>query len=127
VVFSKQQDRFVEIHADGFISFPPLGVMPSLDALDRSTAATHAIGFKDRYQVNERWLMGAGDVMLLFTDGLAEHQRHGDAYFPRQLEQTLRHVRHKGAREIFDAIRTDVLSSESLSDDISVVVVKLHD
>jgi serine phosphatase RsbU (regulator of sigma subunit) len=127
VVFSKREDRFVEIHAEGCISFPPLGIMPSLDAVDRRTTTADAIGFKDRYQVNERWLMGAGDVMLLFTDGLAEHQRHGEAYFPRQLEQTLRQVRHQGARQIFEAIRADVLTSESRTDDISVVVVKLQE
>ena len=127
VVFSKQQDRFVEVHAGGCISFPPLGTLPSLDALDRSTTAADAMGFKDRYELNERWLMGAGDVMLLYTDGLSEHEKHGKPYFPDQLEQTLRQVRHRCAREIFEAIRDDILASERRSDDISLVVLKLRE
>jgi serine phosphatase RsbU (regulator of sigma subunit) len=127
VVFSKRHDWFVEMHAEGCISFPPLGTLPSLDAIDRGTTAATALGFKDNYQLNERQLMGAGDVMLLYTDGLAEHRRGGEAYFPRQLEQTLRRVRHRGAREIFEAIRGDILDSETRLDDISVVVVKLHE
>jgi serine phosphatase RsbU (regulator of sigma subunit) len=127
VVFSKKHDRFVEIHADGCVSFPPLGVMPSLDFLDRRKTPATVFGFKDSYQINERWLMVAGDVMLLYTDGLADHHRNGEPYFPLQLEHTLRQTRHQGARDIFEAIRADILSSDARSDDISVVVVKLHE
>src|SRR6185369_14778949 len=36
-VFSSRNDRFMEVGADLRISFPPLGMMPSWDVIDRST------------------------------------------------------------------------------------------
>jgi serine phosphatase RsbU (regulator of sigma subunit) len=68
--------------------------------------------------------MGAGDIVLLHTDGLAEHARGEHAYFPGQLEQTLRRIKGRGAAAIFDAIKEDLLAFGDPSDDISLVVIK---
>ena len=104
------------------VSFPPLGLMPSL-GIDRKTTQS-VLGFTDRYQMNEWSLMGAGDILLLHTDGLVEHGKKHDGYFPHHLERKLREVKHLGAREIFDAVREDLQTFEDPSDDISIVVIK---
>lgn len=83
------------------VSFPPLGILPSLGVIDRSTTKS-PLGFKDHYELNEWPLMGAGDILLLHTDGLAEHSRGEDGYFPGRLEQTMRQVKHEGAVAIFE-------------------------
>jgi serine phosphatase RsbU (regulator of sigma subunit) len=67
--------------------------------------------------------MRAGDILLLYTDGLLEHSRENEMYFPRRLEET-RSVKHQGAKQIFEAIKLDVLDFAAPSDDISVVVIK---
>jgi serine phosphatase RsbU (regulator of sigma subunit) len=123
-VFSSQHDRFMEVSPQLCVSFPPLGMMPSLDTIDRSTT-TSLLGFKDHYELNEWWLMGQGDILLMHTDGLAEHQRGDESYFPRHLEATLRGVKSKSAREIFEAIKTDVVAFSDPVDDISLIVIKL--
>ena len=82
------------------------------------------IGFKDRYRLNEWTLMGAGDILLLYTDGLLEHSRENEAYFPQRVEKTVRSVKHQAAKQIFEAIKLDVLDFAAPSDDISVVVIK---
>ena len=121
-VFSNEHDRFMEVSPDLCVSFPPLGLMPSL-GIDRN-ATRSALGFTDRYQMNEWTLMGSGDILLLFTDGLAEHGKTPDRYFPQHLERTLRGVKQRSSREIFDAVTSDLLAFADPSDDISLVVIK---
>ncbi|PYR35005.1 MAG: hypothetical protein DMF89_15965 [Acidobacteria bacterium] len=123
VVFSNAHDRFMDVSPDLCVSFPPLGMVPSLHVTDRPQT-TSPLGFKDRYQMNEWVLMGAGDILLLCTDGLAEHHHRDADYFPERLEELLRTVKHRTAADIFDAIKTDVLAFHAPSDDISFVVVK---
>ena len=123
VVFSNRHERFMEVSQDLCTSFPPMGTLPSNDVIDRSTTQS-SVGFKERYRLNEWTLMGAGDILLLYTDGLLEHAKSGELYFPHHLEQTIRNVRYESARSIFEAIKKDTLDFAPASDDISVVVIK---
>jgi serine phosphatase RsbU (regulator of sigma subunit) len=122
-VFSSRHDRFMEVGADLRISFPPLGMMPSWDVIDRSTT-TSTLGFKDHYEMNKWLLMGQGDILLLHTDGLAEHVRGDEEYFPNRLEAVIRETKQGTAREIFDAVKADLAAFSPPADDISLVVIK---
>jgi serine phosphatase RsbU (regulator of sigma subunit) len=122
-VYSKEHGRFMEVSRDLCVQFPPLGIQPSLDVIDRSRAES-PLGFKDHYQLNEWVLMGHGDILLLHTDGLSEHHRNGEEYFPARLEDKLRDVHALTAREIFDAVVADLRAFSDPSDDISLVVIK---
>jgi serine phosphatase RsbU (regulator of sigma subunit) len=122
VVFSKQHNRFREVSRDLCVSFPPLGILPSLD-VDRNRT-TSVLGFKDHYEMNEWVLMGEGDILLLYTDGLSEHSRGDEPYFPRHLEARLRDVHHQPAKEIFHRIAEDLRAFSDPSDDISFVIIK---
>jgi serine phosphatase RsbU (regulator of sigma subunit) len=123
-VFSKKHDQFMEVGQELCVSSPPLGMVPSLHVTDGNRTAS-PLGFKDDYKMNQWVLMGAGDILLLHTDGLLEHCDAGDNnYYPGCLERKLRDVKHQTAAEIFDAIRTDVLAFSTPRDDISLVVIK---
>jgi serine phosphatase RsbU (regulator of sigma subunit) len=119
-VFSREHDRFMDVNP---VSFPPLGMVPSLALIDQEVIES-PLGFKDRYTRNDWTLMGAGDIFLLYTDGLSEHQRPNEPYFPGQLEDTVRQVKDHSAKDIYDAIMTDVRRFAEPADDISVVVIK---
>jgi serine phosphatase RsbU (regulator of sigma subunit) len=124
-VFSSEHDRFMAVGADLRVSFPPLGMQPSLDVIDRErTESPKGLGFKDPYQANDWVLMGQGDILLLHTDGLSEHSRGDEFYFPSELENTLRRVKTQSAADIYDAIKTDLLAFSPPSDDVTVVVIK---
>ncbi len=123
VVFSNEHDRFMEVSPDLCTSFPPIGTLPSNDVIDRSKTKS-ALGFKDQYELNEWRLMGRGDILLLYTDGLLEHARGAESYFQERLEGTIRAIKHQGAREIFQAIKADALGFAAPTDDISLVVIK---
>ena len=123
VVFSNQNNRFMEVSQDFCNSFPPIGTLPSLDVIDRN-ATQSVLGFKERYQLNEWKLMGTGDILLLYTDGLLEHSNGEETYFPRSLEAKVREVKHLSAREIFESIKTHLLGFAERTDDISFVIIK---
>jgi serine phosphatase RsbU (regulator of sigma subunit) len=123
-VFSRENDRFMEVSADLCVSFPPLGMMPSFHVTDRDRTES-LLGFKERYEMNEWVIMGEGDILLLHTDGLSEHCRGSEYYFPARLEQKIREVKDLSAAGIFDAVTGDVLAFAEPSDDISLVVIKM--
>jgi serine phosphatase RsbU (regulator of sigma subunit) len=124
VVFSKTHDQFMAVSQDLCVSSPPLGMVPSLHVTDGNKMAS-PLGFKDDYKMNEWVLMGAGDILLLLTDGLVEHCDADDnSYYPGCLEQKLRDVKDRTAAEIFEAIRTNLLAFGKPFDDISLVVIK---
>jgi serine phosphatase RsbU (regulator of sigma subunit) len=123
LVFSRRYDRFMEVDQDLCVSFPPLGVVPSRHMTDRNKTFS-VLGFKDDYTINQWLLMGEGDILLLHTDGLAEHRRPGDPYCPLHLERKLREVKDGSAREIFEAVTADLRGFSTPRDDISLVVIK---
>ncbi len=124
-VFSRRNDRFMEVGPEHCVSFPPLGLQPSLTAIDRGKLDAGAFGFKERYALNEWQLMGAGDILLLHTDGFVEHMREDEPYYPLRAEATLRAVKDRPAKEILDAFEQDLRAFAPLTDDISLVVIKL--
>lgn len=124
-VFSRQHNRIMDVTPDLRVSFPPLGMQPSLHVIDRNRLGDSLLGFKDRYETSEWWLMGSGDILLLHTDGLTEHTRGEEHYFPERLEDALRAAKHGTAREIVDALQADLLDFATLADDVSLVVIKL--
>jgi serine phosphatase RsbU (regulator of sigma subunit) len=119
-VFSQAHDRFMSVDP---VSFPPIGLLPLLGSIDQD-ATVSPLGFADQYQLNDWLLMGEGDILLLHTDGLSEHQCGEVEYFPGLAEQVVRRVKDCTAREIHDAIMADVLAFGTPTDDVSLVVIK---
>jgi serine phosphatase RsbU (regulator of sigma subunit) len=124
VVFSNANDRFMEVSKELCTTFPPIGTLPSNNVIDRKTTTESVLGFKEQYEVNEWKLMGSGDIVLLYTDGLLEHNREDIPYFPGRLEKKVREVKHHSAWGIFEAIKQDLLDFSAPCDDISLVVIK---
>jgi serine phosphatase RsbU (regulator of sigma subunit) len=123
-IFSSQHDRFMDVDKEHRLSFPPLGMLPSFNVIDRNTTSS-VLGFKERYEMNEWRLMGHGDVLLMHTDGLADHRGPAGDFFPGPLEETMRATKHLGARQIFEAIKRDLVGFAQPADDVGIVVIKL--
>jgi len=114
----------MEISPESFTSFPPLGTFPSQNLVDQRHAKRSVLGFKDRYEVNEWTLMGSGDILVLHSDGLLEHARGNEPYFPSRLEQAIRGAKHLSATDIVHTIVEDVRVFADPVDDVSLVVLK---
>jgi len=123
IVFSAANDRFMEVDREKVISFPPLGTFPSKSVVDWHRSKS-VLGFKEPYEVNKWTLMGSGDILLLYTDGLQDHQRGEEPYFPVRLEQTIRGAKHLSAKEIVQTVLTDVRDFAKPEDDLSLVAIK---
>ncbi len=121
VVFSQKHDKIVT--TPNPVSFPPIGTLPSQSDIDRRNNKS-VLGYKDPYQVNEIDLIGSGDIMLVYTDGLIEHEGARTEYFPMRLEEVLHRYKGDSAFVIFEAIKEDVLAFSEPEDDISFVVIK---
>lgn len=120
-VFSREYRRFVEIGDDRLVAFPPVGLLPSsTDPEDRRQPSL--TGYKKRYEVNEINLLNAGDLLLLYTDGLSEHA--DGTYFETSLEPLLAEIVDLPAKEICERIRDDVRARAEPEDDITFVVIK---
>ncbi len=124
VVFSRRFDRIVSISEHRFTTFPPIGTIPPSEDIDRLTTQVTPLGFKESYRVNEISLMGSGDILVLFTDGLTEHGSEGNPYFPGRLEETLREGKDRSAKELFGTIRDDLRRFAPAEDDITIVIIK---
>lgn len=120
LVFSSAFDRFVEISPNRLISFPPLGLQLSEDYADVRLYRP-ALGYKKHYTVNELNLMGEGDVLLLYTDGLLDPF---SSYGYAQLEQAVSRAKDGTAKQICEAILADRRASSELTDDLSLLVIK---
>jgi len=123
IVFSAANDRFMEVDRDKCISFPPLGTFPSKSIIDWHRSKS-VLGFKEPYEVNKWTLMGSGDILLLYTDGLQDHKRGDESYFPDRLEQTIRGAKHLSAVDIVHTVLNDVRTFANPDDDVSLVVIK---
>ena len=99
-------------------------MFPSEDDVDISRNLG-PLGYKPRYTVNEVNLMGAGDLLLLMTDGITEHENSSHVPFvPDRLEDVLRRVKHLSPKAVYEAILEGAAAFGPQNDDMTLVVVK---
>jgi serine phosphatase RsbU (regulator of sigma subunit) len=120
LVYSQEYDCFVEISQDRLVSYPPIGLQPSED-YDDASHYEQALGYKKRYTVNELNLMGQGDILLLYTDGLLDPFAE---FTQNQLERIISRGRTGSAQEICNTILTQRHRVTEQADDLSLVVIK---
>ncbi len=120
LVFSREFDRFVEVSPDRLVSHPPIGLQPAEHHADAGRYEK-ALGYKKRYTVNNLNLLGHGDVLLLYTDGLIEP---GSPYTHEQLRHAVSRTKDGSAQAICDAIVHDRQATAPQSDDLTLVVIK---
>jgi serine phosphatase RsbU (regulator of sigma subunit) len=121
-VFSREYGKFMKISDDRLVSFPPVGMLPSSADPDERVSSSSLDTYKKRYEVNEINLLASGDILLLYTDGLAEHDE--SRYFPSEVEELLRGATGASAADICSRLRDDLTSRARPQDDLTVVVIQ---
>ncbi len=123
VVFSNLYDKIVDIDPKKMSGFPPLGTW-----LSEGNSGYVNVGNKKvdtgGNSVNKIELIGSGDILILYTDGLSEHKNGEEPYFPGRLESVIRAAKHLSAKEISDSIKRDIFRFAKPTDDISYVIIK---
>ncbi len=121
VVFSREFGTVQKLGQERTNAGLPIGVLPSGSDTD-TRRFRHLERLAEAYQVNEIDLLGQGDLLLLHTDGLSEHD--DGRYMAERLAPFLRTVAHLAPHEICPALRDDLLAWAPPEDDITFVVVK---
>ncbi|MBS3134565.1 serine/threonine-protein phosphatase [Candidatus Woesearchaeota archaeon] len=122
IVFSNEYNRIENIDTNDFYLVSPLGMALSLDS---RYAQQRSIVYDQDYGFNTLKLLGAGDLLILYTDGLSEHTGNKNiTYFPAGLEKTLQTLKHKPVKEICYGIKEDLLCYGDPKDDITYAIIK---
>lgn len=121
LVYSREYARLMKIGKDQTVTELPIGFAPSSEGPDRRRFTSLDM-HDETYAVNEIRLMGAGDVLLLSTDGLTDHAE--GRFVVERLEPVLASVSARSAAEICDAVMADLLAFAPPEDDVTLVVLK---
>ncbi len=120
-VFSRRAGRFITPPGTPARTSPPVGMFPS-NADPDERVAPGALGYKERYSVNQLDSLEPGDLLILHTDGLSEHA-DGD-YFPKEAEKLLAKAHNSSAEEICRRLSENLASFAPPQDDVTLVVIK---
>lgn len=125
VVFSNRYNKLIPVRCQQKYRCPPIGTLPSKEDID-SNRNVSLLGYKKKYNVRQIDLTVKGDILLLYSDGLSEHNIDDmeSLYFPHRLENTLRRIKKGSAQEIYFNLKEDLLNFAPLEDDMSFVVIK---
>lgn len=124
LVFSRESGTIQRLDDDRTRTSTALGVIPSKYHVNGRHFRLPPAKTKHKYPVNEIHLLGKGDIMLLYTDGLTEMDDGKFNFCDTGLEKVLRETRDGTAREVYDAIMAGVKSSAELTDDLTLAVIK---
>jgi len=121
MVFSRQLGKFACVSKERLVTYPPVGMFASNADADEHVDPGQ-LGYKQRYTVNEIELLGEGDLVLLYTDGLSEHA--GGEFFSDALEDILAKCHGCTAQMIAETIQRELTAFAVPEDDISYVVIQ---
>ena len=130
LVFSAEYRRFVELDKNLMAQFLPLGLQISADHPDRKRYFSMQLRPRpaNSSDVAEITLMGPGDILFLYTDGVTESQdAKGEFFSDQRLRGVLERTPGAGTEEIVANVVSEVrvFSTGTVpSDDITALALK---
>ncbi len=125
LVFSHEKNSFVPLPEERTQGSYPLGLFPSESHIDVSRHHSVTGYYAKPFHVNELKLMGEGDILIMYTDGLYDLKKKKQPRFiKKHLESLLAESRNLPAKDIAEKIRDTIRSDYALKDDTSYVVIK---
>lgn len=118
IYFSSADDKIVKF-AGRREGSTALGVDPAVFRLDLDT-----FGNNGEFLVSEIQLLGKGDILLLYTDGLTEQASGEMSFSDTKLEEVLREHKSGTASEIYDAVWKELHAYCPPDDDVTIAVIK---
>lgn len=123
IIFSNEFNKIQILGSDRTRASTPLGVLPGKFSIDTEYFESPGIT-NSGFDVNEIHLLGHGDIMLLYTDGLTEHSDGTTRFRDTKLEGILRETKNKPAKEISETIKKELYSFCPPEDDLTLAVIK---
>ena len=128
-VFSYNYDRIVNISEDRLVSFPPIGSVPMKGQVEKFDLSL--MGYKEKYTINEINLMGKGDILILYTDGLSEmRNEEGELFGKERILSLFQDASGKEAATIKKMAKDRImafLGNEEIPDDITLLMITVKE
>jgi serine phosphatase RsbU (regulator of sigma subunit) len=132
LVFSVEYGKFVKLNKDNMVQFLPLGLQLPEDHPDRNRYFSMELRQRtvNSSDVSELTLMGIGDILFLYTDGVYDGTDEQDR---RLLEEVVRRHSAQSAKEICNALLEHAVAQDDvhrgngdgdLIDDKTVFIIK---
>lgn len=132
LIFSSEYGRFVGMGTCCFAQFPPLGLEIPKDHPDQSRYASLRLrkGYMRASDMSEITLMGRGDIIFLYTDGVHDGS---DEESQQAIEQVIREHKGESPKVICESILEYALQKDAhllrigqpdLIDDKTVLIIK---
>ncbi|UCF66548.1 MAG: serine/threonine-protein phosphatase [Acidobacteriota bacterium] len=121
LIFSREHQRMYSLDSRLAISQAPVGFFPSEDDPDKARLSNEEDA-ASRFSINEIQLLSEGDALLIYTDGLADHDE--GRFFTHELEPILIAALAEPAAEIAERVAAAVRSAGEQQDDITFVIIK---
>jgi serine/threonine protein phosphatase PrpC len=113
LVFSAKYNKFMKLNKDDMVQFLPLGLQLPEDHPDRKRY--FSMEFRHRMaqssDVSELTLMGIGDILFLYTDGVYDGTDEQDQ---RQLEEVVRGHSTQSAKDICNAVLEHAVAQDDI-------------
>jgi serine phosphatase RsbU (regulator of sigma subunit) len=105
---------------------PPFVFRKATSRTETITAAGHLLGaFEDQDYATEKTVLGPGDSLLVFTDGLIEARRDDELFGSARVAASIeRHGPHATAEELAQGVYRDAQSFGRVTDDTVVLALK---
>lgn len=112
LLFCAQSEKFIDVHQDRMVRFPPLGLEIPEDHPDRNKYFSTQLRARqiDSTDVGDITLMDPGDILFLYTDGVYDGSDESDRL---RIERVLSQHRNEPAREICNAVLQDAVKQDS--------------
>ena len=130
LIYSYEQGAVCNLHKSSYASSMPMSVFPAFENTVEQGQKKQQVF--SRFSVNKSHIPNAGDIVMLYSDGLLEHaDSQGNLFYDSsalgkggRIQQVINGHRDCGARELVGAIKEDLLRFASPRDDISFVVIR---
>jgi len=111
LVFSAKYRRFMEIGKSSVAQFPALGLEIPEDHPDRNRyfSIEHRTSPLNSFDLEEIALMGSGDILFLYTDGVYDGSDEGERY---EIERIVEQHIEAPAKDLCDAILDHALRND---------------
>jgi len=130
LIYSYEVGAVCNLHKSSYSTSLPMSMFPSFERKVEQGQKNRQ--FFNRFSVNQSHIPKSGDIVMLYSDGLLEHaDSQGKLFYDTsekgkggRIQEVMNKHKNSGAKDLFYAIKEDLLNFAKPTDDISYVIIR---